>query len=141
MPSHATMSSIGFEQPMELSVEDPTGSSGQLNLRILDLAGQECYGILHTFLMTIGNPRNLISLIVVNALLYFQSISNLPKEDTIVFMKHCGVWLNSIFSINQFAVVHIILSHTDLMMEDDVLAVMAHLRKNAYFTVNYGELW
>ena len=131
-PTHSTTSTICFERHTELCLNNPKEPSSKLFFRILDVGGQECYGILHTFLLDIGNPKNLLTLIVVNAAEYYKFLMKQGKtlwDFYVNYMKHCGIWLNNALNINQFSIVKMILSHTDTLKVDEVLIVKKNLEK------------
>ena len=130
-PSHASESTKGFEIPREINLRR---KNQDCTLRILDVAGQEFYGVLHTFLLSIGNPKDLITMVVINAEQYYQFFSSswatTPLNEHINYMKHCGLWINTALSINPSCALLVVLTHTDLLKNPDVMMVENDLRKN-----------
>ena len=132
VPTHAEESTVGFEPPVELQLNDPTEHSAKMYFNILDLAGQECYGILHTILLGAGNDirgDNVIFYIVINASEYHKSTATgneLALHQT--FIKYCGIWALSALSIDPFACLRLVISHTDMIGTQELVKVTESLQ-------------
>ena len=130
-PAHAEQSTVGFEIPIELKLGDSMDKSVELHFNILDLAGQECYGILHTILLGarhVSRKINMLIYVLVNASEYytamdFQNDWSLNQN----FMKHCGIWVNTALSIDPFACLKLVITHSDVMGNLELQKVVENL--------------